>query len=136
MSEINRKLALRWMDEVWNQRRGSTIDELMAPYAVGHSDGVPDLTGPARFRDFRQAMLDAFPNLEVHIQSCIAEGHHVVLRWRAKGTHQGNGLGIPPTRRPVDFWGISWLRFSDGLLVEGWDAWNREGLLQRLREPG
>jgi hypothetical protein len=29
-------LARRWFEEVWNQRRADTIDEMLAPDAVSH----------------------------------------------------------------------------------------------------
>jgi len=28
---------------------------------------------------------------------------------------------------------MTWLRFADGLIVEGWDAWNQGALLNELR---
>jgi hypothetical protein len=30
---------------------------------------------------------------------------------------------------------MTWLRFRDGRIVEGWDAWNQGRLLQDLQAP-
>jgi hypothetical protein len=32
----------------------------------------------------------------------------------------------------VNFQGVTWLRVKDGRLTEGWDFWNRDGLIQTL----
>ena len=36
MSEQNKALAKRWFEEVWNQGRESTIDELFHPQGKAH----------------------------------------------------------------------------------------------------
>jgi len=135
VSQSHRELAIRWMEEVWNERNDATIDELLAPEAVGHAEGMPDIQGAREFREFRSGLLGAFPDLQLDVQDAVAAGDNVVLRWRVRGHHRGSGLGIAATDRPVDFWGITWLRFSNGRIVEGWDAWNQGGLMQRLCKP-
>ncbi len=132
MSETNRALAKRWMEEVWNERRTETIDELLAAHAIGHMEGG-DVRGPADFKTARATLLDAFPDLRVTVEDTIAEGNHVVVRWRVTATHRGAGLGFAATHRAVEFRGLTWLTFERGILVEGWDAWNQGALLQSLR---
>jgi predicted ester cyclase len=62
-----------------------------------------------------------------------ADGDHVFVRWRARGTHRGDCLGRPAIGRPVDFRGMTWLTFRNGLIVEGWDSWNLGELLESLK---
>ena len=52
MSEANKAIVRRWFEEVWNQGREETIDELFAPHAVGYGLGDTDVTtrGPAEFK--------------------------------------------------------------------------------------
>src|SRR5512146_3065073 len=109
MNEQNRALALRWMEEVWNQRREEAVDELMHADAVGHMEGG-DVHGPAGFKIAREAFLEAIPDLRIEVEDSLAEGDQVVLRWRVTGTHRGAGLGIPPSGRRVEARGISWFR--------------------------
>jgi steroid delta-isomerase-like uncharacterized protein len=132
MSEANRALAKRWMDEVWNQRREDTIDEMLMPNTLGHMEGA-EIRGPAEFRQVRDMLLSAFPDLSIVVEDTVAEGNQVVVRWVVSGTHAGDGLGFRATQRPVDFRGITWLRFANGKLIEGWDAWNQGALLQSLQ---
>ena len=83
----------------------------------------------------RTALLGAFPDFEVVVDQIIAEGDDVVVRWSAKGTHRGENLGFPASNKKAGFRGMTWLRFRDGRIVEGWDAWNQGRLLQELQAP-
>jgi steroid delta-isomerase-like uncharacterized protein len=132
--ERNRALALRWMEEVWNQRREEVVDELMHADAVGHMEGG-DVHGPEGFKIARAAFLDALPDLRIEVEDSIAEGDQVVLRWRVTGTHLGAGLGMPPSGRPVEARGMSWFRLRDGRMAEGWDSWDQSGLMKALSPP-
>lgn len=125
-------LARRWFEEVWNDRREEAVDELMAPDAVGHMEGG-DVAGPNGFREVRAVFLAALPDMHITVEDVIAEGSQAVVRWRVRGTHAGELLGIAPTHAQVDFRGMSWITVRDGKLHEGWDAWNLGGLLESLR---
>jgi steroid delta-isomerase-like uncharacterized protein len=131
-AERNRALAIRWFRQVWNERRTETIDELFAADSIGHTE-ADDFRGPAGFKAGREALLDAFPDFQVEVEGTAADGDHVVVRWRARGTHRGAGLGMPSTGRAVEFRGMTWLTFKNGLIVEGWDSWNLGKLLESLR---
>lgn len=133
-AERNRVLATRWMDEIWNQRRTDILAEVVTAQTVGHADGMPDIHGLDGVRGYCGALLDAFPELRLTVEDMLAQGNDVVVRWRASATHGGGGLGIPATHRPVEFSGLTWMRFDDdGKLLEGWDGWNQGGVMQRLQ---
>jgi steroid delta-isomerase-like uncharacterized protein len=133
MSSQNVKLAKRWFEEVWNQHRAETIDELVTPESVCHSEAGP-LRGADEFKSrVHAALLGAFPDIHVTVEDTVAEGDNVVVRWNAAGTHKGAGLGFPPTGKQVSFRGMTWIRYQNGKMMEGWDCWNQEGLMQSLR---
>ena len=132
MSTSNAALAKRWFDEVWNQRRDATVHELLAVGCDGHMEGG-DVRNPSEFLAARAALLSTFPDLKVKVEDTVAEGDRVAVRWSASGTHRGGDLGFPASGRKADFRGISWIRFSDGKIVEGWDSWNLGRLLEELR---
>jgi steroid delta-isomerase-like uncharacterized protein len=134
MSIENVHLARRWFEEVWNQRRTDTIDELLTDESVSHSESGP-LRGSREFKERTHAVfLSAFPDLRMTVEATAAEGDEVVVRWACTGTHEGDGLGFPATGRAVSFRGMTWIRFSGEKMVEGWDCWNRGGLIQSLRD--
>lgn len=128
----HRATAIRWMEEVWNNRCDELVAEMMHPEAIGHIEGG-QIRGHAAFLEFRNALIGAMPDLRVHIDGSLAEDDCVALRWRVTGTHSGDGLGIAPRNTPVEFRGVSWLRFEDGRLAEGWDCWNQGALMTRLQ---
>jgi predicted ester cyclase len=68
--------------------------------------------------------LAAFPDLRLEVEAAVAEGDQVVVRWSARGTNSGDGLGFRPTRRAVTFRGITWIKVRDGKLHEGWQSSN------------
>ena len=134
MSSATEALARRWFAGVWNQRRAETIEELLSPEAVNHSDALGVLHGPAAFRErVYEPFRTAFPDVRVEVVETVAAGDVVVARWRATGTHTGPGLGMPPTGRPIDVRGMTWIRYQDGKMVEGHECWNLGGLLESLR---
>lgn len=133
MSEENRRLATRWFEEVWNARREAMIDEVMRPDSLGHMEGK-DVLGPNEFKTQRAALLAAFPDLSVVVEATAADGDVVVVRWKAKGTHLGQGFGIRATGAPIAFRGMTWFVIRAGRFIEGWDAWNQGALVESLRE--
>ena len=134
MTTENARLARRWLEEVWNQRRTDTIDELLTDESVCHSE-AGSLRGKREFRDRNHAVfLSASPDLRVTVEGTVTEGDDVVVRWFMTGTHLGDALGIPATGRSVSFRGMTWIRYSGGKIIEGWDCWNQSGLLQALRD--
>ena len=131
MAHDVRTLARRWFEEVWKASGEPTIDELMAEGAVGHMEGI-EVRGPAAFKTARAQLLGAFPDLGIYVEEIVADGDNAVVRWNVAASHEGDDLGIPASHRHVRFRGITWLKFRDGRIVEGWDAWNQGALIQEL----
>ena len=128
----NAALARRWFDDVWNTRRETTIAELLDPGAVGHLEGLMT-RGVEDFMQARAFLLDAFPDFRITIDDMVSEGDNVAVRWEVTGTHRGDLLGVAATGKAVAFRGITWLRFADGRIVEGWDSWNQGRLMHELQ---
>lgn len=125
-------VARRWFEEVWDERRDATIDELMSGDSIGHVEGR-DARGPEEFRAMRSAFLSALPDMRMYVEDVIADGERAAVRWRVEATHAGDGFGFPATNQRVQARGTTWLVVRDGRIVEGWDTWNLGGLLESLR---
>lgn len=125
-------LARRWFEEIWVAGGEPVVDELMAGDAVGWMEGRT-VTGPHDFKDARRTLLHVFPDLSIKVEDTIEQDAKVAVRWTARATHRGEGLGVPPTNRKVAFRGITWLEFRDGRVVRGWDSWNLGALLAELQ---
>ena len=128
-------LARRWFQEVWNDRRDATIDEFLTPESVCHAD-QGELKGVECFRlQQYQPFLGAFPNLHLTVEDVLASGDQAVVRWSARGTHLGADFGFPPTGRVATMRGMTWMRFDNGKLVEGWQNSDILQVIRSLREP-
>ena len=128
----NAELARRWLREIWDERKDATVHELLHPKAVGHLEGLTT-SGPTEFLAARAFILNAFPDFKLVVEDLLAQGDNVVFRWAASGTHRGQLLDVAPTNRPVSFTGITWMRWVEGKLVEGWDCWNQGGVMAELQ---
>jgi steroid delta-isomerase-like uncharacterized protein len=128
-------LMHRWFEEVWNKGRESAIDEMFAEDAVAHGladENGAELRGPAGFKPFFKKFRDAFPNIQVTIEDCFAEGDRAVARCRVRANHTGEGFGIAATGKPIEFTGIAIIRVSDGKIIEAWNNFDFLSLNQQL----
>jgi predicted ester cyclase len=129
----NKDLAKRWFEEIWNRKNIGVIHEMLHPEGKGQTEGGT-VIGPDQFeKELFGPLNGAFPDIGIKFDGIIEEGDDVVVRWIAEGTHSGALLGIQPSGKRVRFSGMTWLKFSHGKLVEGWDRWNLHGLLNLLQ---
>lgn len=134
MSEENRILVRRWFDEVWCQKNTAAIDELMDAEALAHGlgeGGVPT-RGSQEFKEFHAKFCQAFPDLQIRVEEVLAERDLTAVRITACGSHQGEGLELPPTGREVCFSGMVFSRWRDGKIVEGWNLVDFPLMMQQL----
>ncbi len=127
-------LIHRWFDEVWNQGREETVDELFAADGIGHGlgEGSADVHGPAEFKIFLRNMRSALPDIQIRIEDTIADDVKAAARVVLEGTHLGDGLGVAPTGRRVAVTGIVIVRVAGGHIVEGWNSWDQLGLMRQI----
>lgn len=130
-----KEIAVQWFNEVWNNRNTAIIPELISPDARGHLEGGHEIVGPDQFIAFQSALLAAIPDVKVTVLNALSDGDDSCVLWQASGTHTGQGLGLAPSGKPVDFRGVTWFHVENGKIVEGWDCWNLGGLMNFLASP-
>ncbi|WP_263367515.1 ester cyclase [Edaphobacter bradus] len=124
MSEqANKALARRWFEEVWNQGRESTIDELFHPQGKAYGFPEPEsvLHGPGDFKTIHRQFHGAFSGIHIDIDDLIAEGDRVAIRWTCTMTHNGDALGFPASGKKTTLGGSSFITCRDGKLIDGWN---------------
>lgn len=133
-AQSNAAAARRILDEAFNQGRLEVFDEVCAPDIVTHDPAEPDdLRGIEAHKGRVEGYRVAMPDIAVTIEDLIADGDTVVTRWMARGTNDGELMGMPPTNRPVEITGISIDRFdASGRVVETWDQWDNAGFMSQL----
>ncbi len=133
MSENNKAVVRRLLDEVWNKGNLSLVDELFTPNFEFHDASTPDLgRGPESEKKRVTLYRNAFPDLRITIEDMIAEGETVVTRWTCRGTHKGDLSGIAPTGKQITISGITVGRFANGKIAQGYANWDALGLMQQL----
>ncbi|MBI4788259.1 MAG: ester cyclase [Chloroflexi bacterium] len=132
MSEQNKRISRRLIEEGFDKGNLSVVDEVCADNYVNH-DAPPGLP-PARegIKAFINMYRTAFPDLRSTIDEQIAEGDRVVTRWSAQGTNKGNLFGMPPTGKRMNISGHVIDRIVGGKIVETWNTFDQLGLMQQL----
>jgi predicted ester cyclase len=126
--ENNKALVRREQGELWNH--------------TGNLDAAEELFVPEQAEAARQEAADfrrGFPDVVSIIEDLIAEGNKVAARWRARATHRGEYVDIPPTGKEVEFTGISVYRIEGDRIAESWTEEDDLGLMRQIGavpEPG
>lgn len=132
MSEENKALVQRFVEEAFNKGNLDVADEVYAPGFVSHEPDGPVERSPEYVKGFVGTYRGAFPDGHTTVEDQISEGDRVAYRWTFRGTHRGELLGIPPTDEQVTITGITVDRISGGKIEEEWNTFDRLGMLQQL----
>ena len=132
MSEQNKALVRRYLDQVYNNARPEVIDELIGVDFVDHGAPPGQAPGAAGTRQMYDMYRSAFPDLRVEIHALVADDDLVVVRVTFAGTSQGPLMGSPPTGKPVQIASMVIIRIRDGRFVERWEQMDLLGLMLQL----
>ncbi len=133
MSERNKTLVSRGVDEIWNRGNFDVADEMVSSDFVVHATTLQgEVSGSEGIKRHFGALRSAFPDLTFTIEDHIAEGDRVVTRWTACGTHRRDFQGIPATGKQIHMSGIDIDRIANGKITECWMSLDELGLLIQL----
>ncbi len=132
MSEQNKAVVRRIIEEHWNNKNAELVSELFASnVSLDTPDGV--LTGLEGASSLLQAYATAFPDFRLVIDDLFADGNQVVFRWTFTGTHSGPLAGTAASGRQVRVPRcIGIFRLDGGKVNEGHLAWDKYALLQQI----
>jgi len=134
MSEQNKALVGRWVDELWNKGNVAIVDELGTPEIRMYYPLTGELSGRDQVKQAVTEFRKAFPDAAFSPASdFIGEGEYVAARWKCQATQKGSFGPIPPTGKTVSWMGISILRVVDGKIV---DETGEEDALSFMRQLG
>lgn len=117
---------------VWNS---GNLDELDAVMATNFVRTEPGVSGGANSLSEMKEMMATFRSGWPDTNVVIDEAHHMenvsVLLWTFSGTNTGEGAA-PPTGRPAEISGISFIRFADGKIVEEHVRYDTASMYEQL----
>ena len=132
MSEENKALYRKFIDEVINKKNLDAVNDLIAPGFIDHNPMPGTPPGPDGMRQAMEVFLGAFPDIQSDLTFLVAEGDIVVGHQITTGTHQGELMGIPPTGKKIEMAEIHAVRIKDGKAVEHWGLSDDAAMMQQL----
>ncbi|MFP3987297.1 ester cyclase [Streptomyces sp. E11-3] len=131
--QLNKDTVQRFFEEVVNSGNVDAVDALCTPDYADYRENVPalsthDLEQTKRaYRD----RIEAF-GPQIAVESMVAEGDLVAVRFSFKARHVRDFQGIEATHRDVAGTGHCTFRCEGGKLAECWTNEDELGLLQQL----
>ncbi|MBB1254246.1 ester cyclase [Streptomyces alkaliterrae] len=130
--QLNKELVRRYFDELVNGGNIDVMDELCTADYREHDPSLSsyDLGVEEAKRENREIM-EAFRPRAV-VESMVAEGDMVSVRFSFTGRHVGAYQGIEATDKEIKGTGHGTVRCAGGKIAESW--WNTDdlGLMQQL----
>jgi steroid delta-isomerase-like uncharacterized protein len=136
MSETNKRLALRWLEAIWNgdldTPAGGVVEQVVHPDFYNHEVAADRPGGPDGFRHTARRLRRAFAELRIEPLDVVAEADKVAIRARVSGRHVGPFAGMPATGREFSVEHTHIVRILDGKVVEHWANRDDAGMLRQL----
>ena|SRR5712692_1584027 len=131
--EAEKSTVRQFFAEAWNSKDLTLVDELISPTYVGHDVTLSNAErGPERIKRIMTSFRTAFPDLRVTVEDVVVQDDKEVVRWIARGTHQGTFMNIAPTGKPIAVSGTDIGRVANGQIQEMWSNWDGLGLMRQL----
>lgn len=122
--EANKRLVRQFYEDVVSTGDVSRVAEFVAAECV-ETDGLTRVnTGIDGMMDHVRGVRAVYPDLRITVDRQIAEDGWVASLITARGTHQGEWLGIKPTGRALVFTGVNVDHVVEGKIVEHGGAAN------------
>lgn len=137
-TEETRQLAHKYLDVLNRVLRTGEVDLLdgigTADF-IEHGGGV----GLASWKQNVAGSRSIFPDSQLIATAILADGDKAAIHATLRGTHLGDGLGMPPTGKEISIDIVDIVRFQDGMAVERWAVGDEMGMMRQLGlipEPG
>jgi hydroxyacylglutathione hydrolase len=97
------------------------LEQAVSLWADGGRENVRgqvDTLAPGGVREFIGGLMNAIPDLRMHVVSTTTEADRCGVQWRLTGTFAGPGgfAGVAPTGSPIELEGFDLIAVRDGLI--------------------
>jgi len=132
LTEDNKTLVQRLIEDAWNKGDITVIDELLSPDYILHIAAPGAKQNREGYKEAVSMYHKAFSDFHFTIEDMVAHGDKVVIRCKLIGTQKGEFMGRAPTGKKVTLTAISIRRIEDGKIVEEWVVSDMMGMMQQL----
>jgi predicted ester cyclase len=130
--EQNKAVIRRLVDEVFNQKNLTIVEELVTPDWRFHGPLSMEYQGRAGFRIMLKGFYDSMPDLHVRLLDMIGEGDKVFHLWQLEATLKGPYQGIPLDGKQLSQTIYHLSRFENSKEAEIWECSDTFTMLQGL----
>jgi predicted ester cyclase len=131
MSDDNKRIARRVLEELFERGNLEAAEELIHPEFVNHEAPPDNPQGPEGLKETVGWLRGLWGPTRFEVADEIGEGDKVVARVTMHGRHVGEFLGKPPTGKEFATKQIHIWRIEDGKVIEHWSV--RDDLGQALQ---
>jgi steroid delta-isomerase-like uncharacterized protein len=124
--------ALAKFSEAVKTGRFELLKETVSLDNVDHDPARGQVSGPEGYRVYFEGLRNAFPDLNVTLETMIADEDSIAIAYTLTGTQRGVLMGIAPTGKTVKIRGVQISKFKDGKMIERWGSSDELGMLQQL----
>jgi predicted ester cyclase len=121
LGEKSTRLARTWFEGLWSKGDLQIADEIVHPQYAPEWIHI-DKQGPEQVKHEVRYFRSIFPDLDYQIVEMIAVEGKVWVRYKARGTQQGNAWGFEPTGKQVEFEGVTILSIDGDKICDRWGA--------------
>lgn len=132
--EENEDLVRAFHERVLTENDLGAAEELLAEDYVEHNPVLPDgeIRGRENMIEFWRELFEGASDLSITEREMVCEGDTVVSRTVARGIHDGEFMGLPPTGNEFEVPGMDLYHVEDGEIVEAWVAVDSLGMMEQL----
>jgi predicted ester cyclase len=133
MSEENQSTIRRFVEDAFNGRDLSVLDEIVAEGFTNHDPPFHGLSpGREGLKQTFGGFWSAFPDIEATSEQLIADEDKVALVVSLRGTHRGELMGIPPTETEMSIRTVEIFHLVARQIAERWGVVDRAALMKQL----
>ena len=129
--EANKKVVVEYV-EAFNSGDIERLQNLFAPDALVY--GVLGWGGLAQVVPIWRELKAAF-DVQMQVESMIAEDDIVAVRYIERGTSVGSFRGGPVTSRSFEVVAMEWFNFKDGKIHRRWGSRDNASQLRQMGLP-
>lgn len=111
----------RFYNRLWNKNERALAPRLLHPDLSFRGAIGLEKKGIAQFLSYMDGLQHTFPDFDTEVvQLSFSDGPQVISRQLYRGTQKAPFFEVPPTGRSVEYTGIGFFTFKDGLIHTVW----------------
>ena len=126
MQKADATFLFRWFQEVWNQGKKNSIDELLAEDVIAHGLGPEgQLKGIEAFKKFYDDFREQLKNIRVDVEEAVCQDDMETALCHVTALDIATG-------KSVEFSGLCMVKIANGKIVQAWNHYDFLKMYQQL----